>query len=119
MSTVVPPRMGRPRGWSPGTFRGWCPPSCPGPGLTWVVPPVVLMGKGGWRPAWAEVDLAAIRHNAALLAGLAGPAALSAVVKADGYGHGSVDVARAAVDGGATWLAVALVEEGVVLREAG
>ena len=77
------------------------------------------MGKGGWRPAWAEVDLAAIRHNAALLAGLAGPAALSAVVKADGYGHGSVDVARAAVDGGATWLAVALVEEGVVLREAG
>jgi alanine racemase len=65
------------------------------------------------------VDLAAVRHNAALLAALAGPAALSAVVKADGYGHGSVDVARAAVDGGASWLAVALVEEGVVLREAG
>jgi alanine racemase len=77
------------------------------------------MGKGRWRPAWAEVDLAAVRHNAALLAGLAGPARLSAVVKADGYGHGSVDVARAAVDGGAGWLAVALVEEGVVLREAG
>jgi alanine racemase len=77
------------------------------------------MGKGGWRPAWAEVDLAAISHNAALLTDLAGPAALSAVVKADGYGHGSVNVARAALDGGATWLAVALVEEGVVLREAG
>ncbi|HEX3564774.1 MAG TPA: alanine racemase [Acidimicrobiales bacterium] len=77
------------------------------------------MGKGRWRPAWAEVDLAAVRHNAALLAGLAGPATLSAVVKADGYGHGSIDVARAAVDGGAGWLAVALVEEGVVLREAG
>jgi alanine racemase len=77
------------------------------------------VGKGHWRPAWAEVDLAAVRHNAALLAELAAPAALSAVVKADGYGHGSVEVARAALDGGATWLAVALVEEGVVLREAG
>ncbi|HEX4218516.1 MAG TPA: alanine racemase, partial [Acidimicrobiales bacterium] len=77
------------------------------------------MGRGRWRPAWAEVDLAAVRHNAALLAELAGSAALSAVVKADGYGHGSVDVARAALEGGATWLAVALVEEGVVLREAG
>jgi alanine racemase len=77
------------------------------------------VGKGRWRPAWAEVDLGAIRHNAALLADLAAPAALGAVVKADGYGHGSVDVARAALDGGATWLAVALVEEGVVLRDAG
>jgi alanine racemase len=77
------------------------------------------MGKGRWRPAWAEVDLGAIRHNAALLADLAAPAALGAVVKADGYGHGSVDVARAALDGGAAWLAVALVEEGVVLRDAG
>jgi alanine racemase len=53
------------------------------------------------------------------LADLAAPAALGAVVKADGYGHGSVDVARAALDGGAAWLAVALVEEGVVLRDAG
>ena len=41
------------------------------------------------------------------------------MVKADGYGHGAVDVARAALEGGATWLAVALVEEGVALREAG
>jgi alanine racemase len=77
------------------------------------------MGSGRWRPAWAEVDLSAIRHNVALLSALAAPATVSAVVKADGYGHGSVDVARAALDGGATWLAVALVEEGVVLREAG
>jgi alanine racemase len=77
------------------------------------------MGSGRWRPAWAEVDLSAIRHNVALLSALAAPATLGAVVKADGYGHGSVDVARAALDGGATWLAVALVEEGVVLREAG
>jgi alanine racemase len=72
-----------------------------------------------WRPAWADIDLDAVRHNAALLCRLAAPAALCAVVKADGYGHGAVPVARAAIDGGATWLAVALVEEGVTLREAG
>ena len=41
------------------------------------------------------------------------------MVKADGYGHGAAPVARAALEGGATWLAVALVEEGVTLREAG
>ena len=72
-----------------------------------------------WRPARAEVDLDAIRHNAGVLGDLAAPAALCAVVKADGYGHGAVEVARAALDGGATWLAVALVEEGAALREAG
>jgi alanine racemase len=72
-----------------------------------------------WRPAWAEVDLSAIRANAAELVRLASPAALCAVVKADGYGHGAADVAQAAIDGGAEWLAVALVEEGVALRRAG
>jgi len=71
------------------------------------------------RPAWAEVDLDAISSNAAVLAAVASPAALCAVVKADGYGHGAVPVATAALAGGATSLAVALVEEGVVLREAG
>jgi alanine racemase len=65
------------------------------------------------------VDLGAIRYNAALLAGLAAPAGLCAVVKAAGYGHGSVAVARAALEGGASWLAVALVEEGAVLRRHG
>jgi alanine racemase len=71
------------------------------------------------RPAWAEIDLGAIRHNAGVLADVAAPAALCAVVKAGGYGHGSVEVGRAALDGGATWLAVALVEEGLELRAAG
>jgi alanine racemase len=71
------------------------------------------------RPAWAEVDLGAVRHNAALLARLAAPARLCAVVKAGGYGHGAVPVARAALDGGATWLAVALVAEGADLRDHG
>jgi alanine racemase len=72
-----------------------------------------------WRPAWAEIDLDAVRHNASLLRRLADPAALCAVVKADGYGHGELAVARAALEGGASWLAVALVEEGVTLRQAG
>ena len=47
------------------------------------------------RPVWAEVDLGAIRHNAGVLAGLAQPGHLCAVVKANGYGHGAVPVARA------------------------
>jgi alanine racemase len=72
-----------------------------------------------WRPAWAEIDLAAIAHNVGRLRELAAPAAVCAVVKADGYGHGAVPVARAALDAGASWLAVALVEEGAALRQDG
>jgi alanine racemase len=72
----------------------------------------------GPRPTRIEVDLDAIRHNVAHLAAVAGTA-LCAVVKADAYGHGAVPVARAALEAGASWLAVALVEEGVQLREAG
>jgi alanine racemase len=71
------------------------------------------------RWAWAEVDLAAVRHNVETLCTVATPAELWAVVKADGYGHGATHVARAALDGGATGLCVALVQEGVALRESG
>lgn len=71
------------------------------------------------RPTRLEVDLDAIEHNVATLRERAGGAEVCAVVKADGYGHGAVPVARAAVAGGATWLAVALVEEGLELRDAG
>ena len=71
------------------------------------------------RPTSAIVDLEAIEANAAELVRRAAPAELCAVIKADGYGHGSVAVGRAALAGGATWLAVALVEEGTELREAG
>jgi alanine racemase len=79
----------------------------------------VTMAQGRSRPAWAEIDLAAVAHNAAVLARLAGPAELCAVVKAHGYGHGGPAVARAALAGGASRLAVALVDEGVELREHG
>ena len=71
------------------------------------------------RPTWAEVDLGAIRHNVGVLARLAAPARICAVVKASGYGHGAVEVARVALESGASWLAVALVEEGAHLRDAG
>jgi alanine racemase len=71
------------------------------------------------RAARAEVDLDAIAHNIAELRQRAAPADVCAVVKADGYGHGAIAVSRAALDAGATWLAVALVEEGAVLRKAG
>ena len=69
--------------------------------------------------ASARVDLGAIRHNAAVLARAAGPARLMAVVKADGYGHGAVAVARAALEGGASSLAVAASAEAAELRAAG
>ncbi|MCZ6663441.1 MAG: alanine racemase [Actinobacteria bacterium] len=71
------------------------------------------------RQTFAEIDLSAIRHNASAFRDLIAPSELCAVVKADGYGHGDVPVANAALDAGATRLAVALVEEGIRLREAG
>jgi len=67
----------------------------------------------------AVVDLGAVRHNVAVLAERGAPAALCAVVKAGAYGHGAVPVAQAALEAGATWLAVAMVEEGAELRAAG
>ncbi|HVM07590.1 MAG TPA: alanine racemase [Acidimicrobiales bacterium] len=78
-----------------------------------------LKSPPGLRPAWAEVDLEAIRHNAREVVRVTGTRRLCAVVKADGYGHGAPAVARAALEGGASWLAVALVEEAAVLRGEG
>jgi alanine racemase len=71
------------------------------------------------RPVWAEIDQDALRDNARWLRDKVAPARLCAVVKAFGYGHGPVRAAEAAVAGGASWLAVATVEEGVQLRQAG
>src|SRR5438477_3526590 len=72
-----------------------------------------------YRPVWAEIDLDAVRANVKVLRATAAPAQLLAVVKAQGYGHGAVPVARAALEAGATGLGVALVEEGIELRAAG
>ena len=71
------------------------------------------------RPSWIEIDLDAIEHNVRSIAAVVAPAAVCAVVKADGYGHGDIPAAEAALRGGATHLAVALVNEGIRLREAG
>ncbi len=80
---------------------------------------VPVEGVEGGRPAWAEVDLGAVAANVRTLCGLAAPAALCAVVKADGYGHGAAAVARAALGAGASWLAVAMAGEAVPLRGGG
>lgn len=69
--------------------------------------------------SWVEIDLEAIGANVRALGAMAGPAEVCAVVKADGYGHGAAMVANAALDAGAQSLAVAQVEEGLALREAG
>jgi alanine racemase len=66
--------------------------------------------------AVAVVDLDAIERNCARLAGELEGSELCAVVKADGYGHGAVESARAALAGGATWLAVAAAAEAAELR---
>jgi alanine racemase len=72
------------------------------------------------RRALAEINLAATQRNAArLCAGLTDGASLCAVVKARASGHGSAQVARAALDGGASSLAVATAEEAAALRGAG
>ena len=71
------------------------------------------------RPTWVEVDLDLIAANVAALKAQAAAPRLMATVKADGYGHGIVPSARAALAGGADWIGVALVEEGEELRRAG
>ena len=72
-------------------------------------------------PVRAElvVDLDALRANVRTLAAACAPAALMVVVKADGYGHGMVPVARAAREAGADWLGVATIDEALALRAAG
>ncbi|MCX6516219.1 MAG: alanine racemase [Actinobacteria bacterium] len=71
------------------------------------------------RWAWAEVHTGLISHNVAIVAQRTAPVQVWAVVKANGYGHGAVPVAQAALAGGATGLCVAIVDEGVALRRAG
>src|SRR5215470_3904161 len=67
----------------------------------------------------AIIDLGAIRSNLARMADYVRPAQVMAVVKSDGYGHGAVRTATAAVAGGATWLGVGHISEALELRAAG
>ena len=73
-----------------------------------------------FRHTYCEIDLDAIRHNVGVMRScLHDGVDFLAVVKADGYGHGAVQVARTALEAGAKMLAVAIPEEGVQLRQAG
>jgi alanine racemase len=81
-------------------------------------------GNEGTRSAmqrtWAEIDLGALAHNLRVTRKFLRPSCqVMAVVKADGYGHGAVEVAKAAGRAGARWLGVATLNEGLALRRAG
>ncbi len=91
-----------------------------GPPMDAVAPGVEDL-EGALRPAWVDVDLAALEHNLARIRErLAGSGAgVMAVVKADAYGHGAVGVSRALEAAGVDWLGVALLEEGAEIRRAG
>ena len=78
-----------------------------------------MNSKTTYGSAWAEIDLAALRWNTAALRRAAPGAAIAAVVKANGYGHGAVKAARAALEGGAERLCVFAPQEAIALREVG
>ena len=72
------------------------------------------------RPAWIEIDLARLRRNLQLIRRDLPPhVQLLAVVKDEAYGHGAIDVARVALEEGATFLGVSTLEEAMHLRDAG
>lgn len=78
-----------------------------------------MTGTTGHALAEVVVDLGAVDHNVRTLVRVASPAGVMAIVKADGYNHGMVDVARTALGAGASELGVATVGEALTLREAG
>lgn len=69
--------------------------------------------------ASAVINLEHAAANMKILSRLASPAGVMAVVKADGYGHGAVECAKAFAEGGAAWLAVATIDEAIELQDAG
>jgi alanine racemase len=75
--------------------------------------------EGVRRPAWAEISAGALAANVAAMKAVLGETALCAVVKANGYGHGAPLVTGALLGAGADSLAVAIVDEGIELRDAG
>jgi alanine racemase len=71
------------------------------------------------RPTWVEIDLEAIANNARLLASMAAPAKIMAILKADAYGHGMIKVARTVLNNGVSWVGVATLGEAITLRKKG
>jgi alanine racemase len=79
----------------------------------------VTTGDRDGELRWVEIDVAALTRNAEVIATLVRPASVMAMVKSNGYGHGITIAARAALEGGATWLGVYTPEEALTLRAAG
>ncbi len=71
------------------------------------------------RLTWAEINLAALRHNLQLIQQTVQPAKVIAIVKANAYGHGIIRVSRTAVEAGVEYLGVGFLEEGLLLRKRG
>lgn len=71
------------------------------------------------RPVWAEINLDNLAHNMKEIKGISKSKEIMAVVKADAYGHGAIDVAPVLLENGATRLAVAVINEAVELRRSG
>jgi len=81
---------------------------------------VELVKRTATRPTWAEVSLANLRHNLGVVRKHVGSGVeVCAVVKADAYGHGAVECARALEDEGARWQGVTSLDEAIPLRDAG
>jgi alanine racemase len=79
----------------------------------------VIPAGAGSMLRWAEIDVAALAGNAEVIATLVRPAQVMVMVKSNGYGHGITIAARAALDGGASWLGVYTPDEALLLRAAG
>ena len=72
------------------------------------------------RPVWLEINLDAIAHNVQKIRQIVGEnTQIIAVVKANAYGHGAIEVSETLLENGVTMLGVGVIEEGIVLREAG
>jgi alanine racemase len=79
-----------------------------------------IIKRAATRPTWAEVSLAHLRHNLGVVERHVGPGVtVCAVVKADAYGHGATECARALEDAGVRWLGVTSLDEAIPLRDAG
>ncbi len=106
--TVQPPDLAEPGSWHAA-----------GPGQPRVLRPARAVPADALRPTRAEVNLANLRHNLRVLRRVTGKTPLWAVLKADGYGHGAKAVARTLERAGTDGICVALIEEGIELRDAG
>jgi alanine racemase len=81
---------------------------------------IEIVTRTATRPTWAEISLSNLRHNFGVVQQQVGPSVtVCAVVKADAYGHGAIECARALEDEGARWLGVTSLDEAIPLRESG